>query len=118
MSNANFVQGALSVPVAIDGLIMTLGEAVAPYSLPPTDGGILVLADSVSRPSFVEIISYTSRSGQNLTGVLRAQEGTTARAWGVGTYVYQSLTAAQFNSVTAALTGINTALAAINGVAP
>lgn len=118
MSNANFVQGALSVPVAIDGLIMTLGEAVAPYSLPPTDGGILVLADSVSRPSFVEIISYTSRSGQNLTGVVRAQEGTTARAWGVGTYVYQSLTAAQFNSVTAALTGINTALAAINGVAP
>lgn len=96
MSNANLVQTTLSVPLAIDGTIITLTAAVAPYNLPPADGGIIILADSLSRPAYAEIIIYTSRSGLNLTGLTRASEGTTARVWPVGTYCYQSLTAAQY----------------------
>ena len=101
MSYANFVQAQLAEPLAIDGTSLTLTDAAAPNQLPPTDGGVLVLADSLGKPSFVEIIRYTERSGQTLTGITRGQEDTAARAWPAGTQCYQSLTAGGFEDALA-----------------
>lgn len=98
MSFDNFVQTTLSVALTATANILTLSDAIAPYRLPPTDGGVVVLADSIGRPTYVEIISYAARSGFNLTGVVRGLEGTTARAWGIGTPLYQPLTATGFQS--------------------
>lgn len=98
MSFDNFVQTTLGMPLAIGGAVITLIDAVAPNKLPPSTGGVVVLADSLGRPSFVEIISYTARTGLNLTGVVRGLEGTTARAWSVGAYLYQPLTAGGFST--------------------
>lgn len=98
MSFDNFVQSTLSVVLTDTANILTLSDAIAPYRLPPTDGGVVVLADSIGRPTYVEIISYAARSGFNLTGVVRGLEGTTARAWGIGTPLYQPLTATGYQS--------------------
>lgn len=98
MSFANFVQAQLAEPLAIDGVSITLASAIAPNQLPPVDGGVVILADSLGKPTFVEIIRYTSRAGQTLNGVTRAQESTAARAWPAGSQCYQSLTAGEFTS--------------------
>jgi hypothetical protein len=111
MSFANFVQAQLAEPLAIDGVLITLAPAVAPNQLPPVDGGVLVLADSLGKPSYLEIIRYTSRTDQVLNGVTRGAEGTAARAWPIGSYCYQSLTAGEFSTVTQA---VDTHLAAAN----
>ncbi|MPS58903.1 MAG: hypothetical protein E2594_17295 [Pseudomonas sp.] len=96
MSYENFVQVQLAEPLTEAGDSITLASAVAPNQLPPEDGGVLVLADSLGKPSFVEIIRYASRAGLVLSGVVRGQEGTAARDWIAGTFCYQSLTAGEF----------------------
>jgi len=96
MSYENFVQVQLAEPLTEAGDVITLASAVAPNQLPPVEGGVLVLADSLGKPSFVEIIRYASRADLVLSGVVRGQEGTAARAWVAGTYCYQSLTAGEF----------------------
>ena len=98
MSVKNLVQCPLITPVSSTATELLLGAVSAPYSLPPLDGGILVIADSVSKPSFVEFIKYTHRIDNVLYGVSRGQEETAARAWSGVTYVYQALTADQYTS--------------------
>lgn len=102
MSYANFVQGKLNAAITSAAFgSLSLQTVVAPYQLPPVDGGTLVLTDSLNSPSFVEVIKYASRSGQNLLTLTRAQEGTSARAWPTGTFIYQSLTAGDFSAALA-----------------
>jgi len=98
MSVKNLVQCPLITPVSSTATELLLGAVSAPYSLPPLDGGILVIADSPSKPSFVEFITYTHRIDNVLYGVSRGQEETAARAWSGVTYVYQALTADQYTS--------------------
>lgn len=98
MSVKNLVQCPLITPVSSTATELLLGAVSAPYSLPPLDGGILVIADSVGKPSFVEFIKYTHRIDNVLYGVSRGQEETTARNWSGVTYVYQALTADQYTS--------------------
>lgn len=98
MSVKNLVQCPLITPVSSTATELLLGEVSAPYSLPPLDGGILVISDSPSKPSFVEFIKYTHRIDNVLYGVSRGQEETTARNWSGVTYVYQALTADQYTS--------------------
>lgn len=93
MSYANFVQAQLTLPLSATATEITLLDAVAPYQLPSTTGGLLVLADSPTKPSTVEVISYTARAGLKLTGVVRGAEGTTARNWSGVAFCYQALTA-------------------------
>lgn len=92
----NFVQCSLVTPVATNTTELVLNAPVAPYQYPDLAGGTLVIADSVARPSFYEVISYTHRIDNVLYGVVRAKEGTTARAWTGTTWVYQALTAADY----------------------
>jgi len=123
MSVKNFVQCGLVTPVATNTTELVLNTPAAPYQLPPLDGGTLVIADSVARPSFYEIISYTHRIDNVIYGVVRAKEGTTARAWTGTTWVYQALTAADYIAAlmlkadldSAQLTGIPTAPTAALG---
>lgn len=103
MSYANFVQARLAGELLAGSTSVELQAAVAPYNLPPEDGGTLVLADSLGKPSFVEVVAYTSRTGTTLNGLIRGQEGTAARDWPVGSYFYQSLTAGEFGAVTQAV---------------
>ena len=98
MSVDNFVQCRVVTPLSASSVQVVLLDAEPPYQLPPADGGTLVLCDSVGRPSFLEVISYTSRNGLVLYGVVRGQEGTTARDWSGATYAYQSLTANQYET--------------------
>lgn len=96
MSVKNFVQCGLVTPVAANTVELMLVAPTASYQYPPLDGGTLVIADSVARPTFYEIISYTHRIDNVLYGVVRAKEGTTARSWSGSTWVYQALTAADY----------------------
>lgn len=92
----NFVQCSLVTPVATNTTELVLNAPIAPYQYPDLAGGTLVIADSVARPSFYEVISYTHRIDNVIYGVVRAKEGTTARAWTGTTWVYQALTAADY----------------------
>ena len=124
MSVKNFVQCGLVTPVAVNTTELVLMAPTASYQYPPLDGGTLVIADSVARPSFYEIISYTHRIENVLYGVVRAKEGTTARAWTGITWIYQALTAQDYVDALAlkaaldspALTGTPTAPTAALGV--
>lgn len=110
----NFVQCSLVTPVATNTTELVLNAPVAPYQYPDLAGGTLVIADSVARPSFYEVISYTHRIDNVLYGVVRAKEGTTARAWTGTTWIYQALTAADY--ITALLLKANLASPALTGV--
>ena len=81
MSVKNFVQCGLVTPVAANTVELVLVAPTAAYQYPPLDGGTLVIADSVARPTFYEIISYTHRIDNMLYGVVRGKENTTARSW-------------------------------------
>lgn len=98
MSYSNFVQARVVAPVAATAKTLSLYAAEAPYQLPALDGGLLVLTDSPYKPSVIEVISYTSRSAQDLLGVVRGLEGTTAVEWSGNVYCYQSLMAGDFQS--------------------
>jgi|GEM_PF-6972054 len=98
MSVDNFVQCRVVTPLSATSEQIVLMAAELPYQLPPEDGGLLVLTDSVGRPSYLEVISYTNRNGLVLYGVVRGLEGTEARTWNGVTYTYQALTADQYES--------------------
>lgn len=123
MSVKNFVQCGLVTPIAANTTELVLVAPTASYQYPPLDGGTLVIADSVARPTFYEVISYTHRIDNVLYGVVRAKESTTARAWTGAVWVYQALTAQDYvdalalkaNAANAALTGTPTAPTAAPG---
>jgi len=98
MSYQNFVQCRVVTPVAANASDMGIFDAVAPYVLPPLDGGLLVLADSPTKPSKVEVVKYAYRTALGLYGLQRGQEGTTAQEWVGPVYAYQALTAGGFHT--------------------
>lgn len=112
MSYENFVRTKVATPVAIDATSFALFNAVAPNKLPPLDGGYLVLCDSPSNPTYIEVIKYTSRTALGLYGVTRAQEGTAARAWTGNVYAYQALMAGEANLIQTTLAGKEPTIAA------
>ena len=116
MSYSNFVQARVVAPVAATATTLSLYAAEAPYQLPALDGGLLVLTDSPYKPSVIEVISYTSRSAQDLLGVVRGLEGTTAVEWSGNVYCYQSLMAGDFQTVLAGKQDAHTNLASLAGL--
>lgn len=98
MGYINFVRCQLSASITSTDTSITLSSNTSPFNLPPTDGGTLVLADSINKPSKLEIITYTSRSGLVLTGVVRGAESTTAQSWPSSSYCYMSFTALMLTS--------------------
>ena len=97
MSYENFVQLQLDQPAAAADATLYIRDAVAPYNLPPEDGGVLVLADSMYKPSVLEVVRYTSRAGLVLNGVERGREGSTAADWSAGSFCHMGLLAQDIN---------------------
>lgn len=95
----NFVKCRVVSPVAATATDIALHEVVAPFNLPPEEGGILVLTDSPNNPSVIEVIRYGYRNALGLYDVQRGQEGTTAVAWTGPVYCYQSLMAGDFQAL-------------------
>jgi hypothetical protein len=116
-SFGNFVQCQVVAPITIGAVAIDLLPVVAPYTLPPVGGGLVVLVDSPGNPSFIEVVRYTARSGQQLQGVTRGQEGTVARAWSGTVFAFQSLMAADFQALLDAKQASNTNLNALSGLA-
>lgn len=97
MSYVNFVQVQLDQPAAVTDTTLRIRDAAAPYNLPPEDGGVLVLADSMYKPSVLEVVRYASRTGLVLNGVERGQEGSTPAYWSAGSFCYMGLLAQDIN---------------------
>lgn len=95
----NFVKCRVVSPVVAAATDIALYEAVAPFNLPPEEGGILVLTDSPNNPSVIEVIRYGYRNALGLYDVQRGQEGTTSIAWTGPVYCYQSLMAGDFQAL-------------------
>lgn len=95
----NFVKCRVVSPLAANATDIALYDAVAPFNLPPVDGGVLVLTDSPNNPSVIEVIRYSYRNALGLYGVQRGQEGTAAVAWSGPVYCYQSLMADDFQAL-------------------
>lgn len=112
MSRANFVQVQLAAAATDIQTTLSVKAPVGGFVLPPADGGRLVLTDSPGRPLAFEVVSYTSRTGTGpytLNGVTRGLEGTVGLAWGIDTFVMQSLTAGELDEI---ITGREPAFAA------
>lgn len=77
------------------GVTLTVASGAGAGMPSPSAGQqFAVTLYKVATPSTLEIVYCTGRSGDNLT-IVRAQEGTTARAWSVGDGVDLRLTAGQ-----------------------
>ncbi|NID14973.1 tail fiber domain-containing protein [Luteibacter yeojuensis] len=97
----NFVRSVLATDATAADTQLVLAKAAAPLRDPPAATedapGIIVLQDVPSAPAKIEIVRYTGRAivgnQVTLTGVTRAQEGTTAQSWTAGTPTLQGITA-------------------------
>ncbi|KAF1008988.1 MAG: hypothetical protein GAK28_00620 [Luteibacter sp.] len=97
----NFVRSVLAVDATAADTQLVLAKAAAPLRDPPAATtaapGVLVLQDAPAAPAKIEIVRYTGRNivgnQVTLTGVTRAQEGTTAQSWTAGTPTLQGITA-------------------------
>lgn len=97
----NFARGALAVDAGISDVVFTL-EASETFPEGISEGFYMsaVLFDTTDLSRW-EIVKVTGISGHLLT-VVRAQEGTAARNWAIGTPVLSKLTAGQVNALVAA----------------
>lgn len=97
MSYSNHVVASLHEGIGAGSTTIKVVKAVAPYQDPPA-AGYLTLADSLVGPTKLEIVLYTGRTDNttywSLTGVTRAQGGTSAFAFSIAAPVYQALAAA------------------------
>ncbi|SAK53676.1 hypothetical protein AWB78_01349 [Caballeronia calidae] len=95
---ANNVNTTLAGPISPSATSLTLSSAAnLPSSIPAGQVLVIGLNDVGTRQNF-EIIYATSISGATLSGLLRAQEGTTALSWGTGDFAYSAPTAGQMRS--------------------
>ena len=87
---ANNVNTTLAAPITAGATTIVLSSAA---NLPTLSSGIFIMTlNDAATQTFFEIIYVTAISGATLT-VLRAQEGTAARSWLAGDYVYAGETA-------------------------
>lgn len=105
----DFVQCKVTTPLNSTADSFAITSSGAPYRLPPLTGGILIICDSPGNPSKIEMIKYTSRTGNALYGVTRGYGGTTAQNWTGNTYCYQSLTALDANFLISEVSTLGTA---------
>lgn len=101
LSLDNFVRTTVSADIGATDTTIVLAKAAPPLRDPPAATadapGVLVLMDTPTAPTVIEIVTYTGRtvgaSTVTLTGVVRGIEGTQAAAWASGTPTYQGITA-------------------------
>jgi hypothetical protein len=93
---ANNVSTTLATAISSSATTITLASS-ANFPTIPTGFVWAVTLNDHATQSIFEIVYVTATSGANLT-VLRGQEGTAARAWNVGDYVFAPDTAGILNS--------------------
>ena len=80
-----------------------LAKAIAPWNDPPASGK-LVLQDSFTDPTAIEILTYTARTDHGaywtLTGLVRGVENTPASFFVAGAFAFTAFTAADYTAVT------------------
>ena len=80
-----------------------LAKAIAPWNDPPASGK-LVLQDSFTDPTAIEILTYTTRTDHGaywtLTGLARGVENTPASFFVAGAFAFTAFTAADYTAVT------------------
>jgi hypothetical protein len=82
---------AAGITNSATSLSVTTGEGAEFPTLTASDYTYVTIVDAAT-PSTFEIVKVTARSGDTFT-IVRAQEGTTARAWSTGAKVELRLTA-------------------------
>lgn len=103
----NDVKTVLAASVAAGASSVDVNAATAPYNSPPDPAGNtarLTLRDSLTSPSKVEIIEYTSRTDNGdgtytLGSVTKGVESTSDQSWSAGDHAYQAATAAVVQDV-------------------
>ena len=95
---ANQAQTALALPATSTQTTLTLAAGTGTYfPAPGTNQSILLTIVSTSSQLINEIVLCTNITGDVLT-VVRGQEGTTPRAWAVGSFVINLMTAGTGNA--------------------
>lgn len=95
----NNASNTLNGAITDSATTITLNDA---SSFPTPGAGEIAYATLDNQNGTVEIISYTGKSTNDLTGVTRAQEGTSASAFSDGDLIEQRATALSFTDVLAA----------------
>lgn len=106
MSNpvfANNVSTSLASPVTDSSTTITLASTANLPTIPVGDYFAMTLNDAATK-TFFEIVYVSAFSGANAT-VLRGQEGTAARAWLVGDFVFGAITAGELTGFSGSVTG-------------
>lgn len=95
---ANNISTTLAGSISSGATSLTLSSAAnLPASIPAGKVLVITLNDAATRQQF-EVIYATSISGATLSGLQRAQEGTSAQAWSTGAYAYCSPTMGQMQA--------------------
>ncbi|VWD20978.1 gp53-like domain-containing protein [Burkholderia contaminans] len=95
---ANNISTTLAGSISSGATSLTLSSAAnLPASIPAGKVLVITLNDVATRQQF-EVIYATAISGATLSGLLRAQEGTSAQAWATGAYAYCSPTMGQMQA--------------------
>jgi hypothetical protein len=95
---ANNVNTQLAGAISGTSTSLTLASTYGlPSSIPAGYYLALTLNDAATKQNF-EIVYATAISGATLSGLLRAQEGTSALSWGVGDFAYNPPTAGQMHN--------------------
>lgn len=74
------------------------------------DSGFATIVDSLTSPTKLEIISYTGKSGSDLTGVTRGAQGTTGTAFDSGNFVELRYTKGMHEALRGAIIAVETKL--------
>jgi len=110
---ANFFDTEITQGLSAGAEVITVTPSAAeilPLVLPDSSVQIqLTLWDGQQLP---EIVAVVENPQTGTLGVLRGQEGTTAKAWSAGTQIYAALTAEVINAALAAFFDINAVIAA------
>lgn len=94
---ANFLKTTLSSGISSTATTLTVSSTA---NLPTLQTGqvLPVVLNDAATQSFYEICYATAISSNTLT-IIRGQEGTTARSWNTGDYIYTAVTAGSFASL-------------------
>ena len=103
MSFVNNVKSTLESAISETSARIRVFKAVSPMQDPPAIGKITI-ADSLSSPTAIEIIEYSTRTDHGdywtLSEVTRGLEGSTASSFAIGAVVFQAFTAGDATNAT------------------
>lgn len=101
----NNASSTLGAAVLVGATTITVDD---PAEFPTT--GFATLVDDLTTPTKIEIISWTGKSGSDLTGVTKGAQGTSDQAWSIGDNIEVRPTKGQHEALRGAIIAIQTKL--------